>query len=366
MCIVSRSMFSNTGASLPIATQVSSLRAQYPATVGKAFQVTVAPGWSIHVEETGNPDGIPVVFVHGGPGICYRDTDRQWFDPERYRIITFQQRGTNKCTPSAYDTNTSSQVFKDVTIQTLVEDMEVLREHLNIDKWLVFGGSWGSTLSTFYAQERSQSCLGVVLRGVFLATHKENALFFNRERHERQCGDRWRPEVLDRIISYAASKGFSISFDNMPDIYQAYRILCVERDDRIAQRIWHGFEEFVDDPTEGNFEMVMSDDLETTGESRSIGIWETQMMDLVARNYNLLDPSRLQKLQGLPIQIVQGANDNLCHHSIAQELYDGLKGAGAKVKYTLVPGGGHSPYSTPGMIDALISATDTFAENREF
>ena len=138
------------------------------------------------------------------------------------------------------------------------------------------------------------------------------------------------------------------------------------RDDPIAQRIWTAFEDFVDDPKNlAEYERVMKDDLPTTPHDRCVGIWETAMFATVSQTYNLLDPRRLAKFKGLPIQVVQGEKDNLCHPSIAQKLVDGLAKAGAQVQYALVEGGPHSPYH-PGMTDALIRATDHFAETKTF
>lgn len=343
-----------------------SFRPQYPASIPRSFHVEVAPDVSLYVEEYGNPAGIPVVFFHGGPGIRFKSTDHQWFNPEKYRIIMPQQRGTWGCTPSAYDFYVPASTFQEVRIETLAEDMEALRKALNINQWLVFGGSWGSTLATFYGQEYPSSCLGLVLRGIFLATPKENALFLDRERHRRQCGERWKDQALDRLVDYARLKGFDLSFEDTPSIYAAYRELSVLQDDRIAQRIWAAFEEFVDEPTEENFAILMDDDPErTTEEQRSIGIWETLLMDSVSREHNLLAPENLKKLSGVPIEIVQGKEDKLCHHSIAQELVDGLSQAGCKVEYALIEGGGHSPYHV-GMTDALVRACDCFAETASF
>ncbi len=360
---VQESVFSRAHAA---AQDITTLRTQHQPTAPIISKVEVSAGWTIHVEESGNPEGIPAIFFHGGPGIKFRSTDHQWFDPEKYRIIAFQQRGTSGCTPSAMDPNTPSQIFQDVTIQTIADDIEVLRNHLNIDKWLVFGGSWGSTLSIYYAQEHPERCSGVVVRGVFLATPKENALFFDRERHSRQCGEYWKPEALDRIVDYARSQGLETSLDNTPSIYAAYSELCVGRNDQIAQRIWAAFEDFVDDPKDlSNFERLMSNDLETTPSDRSIGIWETLLMNSVSLSYDLLSTERLAKMQGLQIQVVQGASDNLCHPLIAQELVDGLQSVGCAVKYSLVEGGPHSPYH-PGMTDALVRATDSFADTSHF
>ncbi|MBS0628550.1 MAG: alpha/beta fold hydrolase [Verrucomicrobia bacterium] len=346
--------------------KIEILRTQYSVTAPIISKVEVAPGQIIHVEESGNPQGIPVVFFHGGPGAKFRSTDHQWFNPEKYRIIAFQQRGTEGCNPSAMDLTIPSQTFQDVTIQTLGEDIEVLRKHLEVDKWLVFGGSWGSTLAVYYAQEYPDRCLGLVVRGIFLATPKENALFFDKERHEKQCGIYWKPEALDRIINYANSKGFEVSLDDTPSIYAAYSKLCVNQNDFVAQRIWAAFEEFVDDPQDkDSFDRLMDDNLSITPSDHCVGIWETLLMDNVSRTYNLLGKDRLAKMQGIPIQIVQGGKDNLCHPSIAKELSDGLKDVGCSVTYTLVEEGPHSPYH-PKMTDALIKATDLFANTHHF
>lgn len=343
------------------------LRTQYHATTPIVSTVEVAPGVTIHVEEHGNPNGTPVAFFHGGPGIKFRDTDHQWFNPERYRIIMFQQRGTSGCTPSALDFDTPSAIFQDVTIATLGQDIETLRKHFNIDKWLIFGGSWGSTLGVFYAQEYPEQCIGVIVRGIFLATKKENALFFDRARHAKQCGEHWRPEALERVVNYATSKGYDASLDDPATIYAAYSDLCVKHDDRIAQRIWTAFEEWVDAPTDmEQYERLMKDECETTSQDRSTGIWESLLMNSVSMTYDLLSPERLAKMKGIPVQIVQGALDKLCHPSIAQELVDGLKDVGCQVKYNLVPDGEHSPYSSPGMINVLVGATDSFVETGNF
>ncbi|MBS0656571.1 MAG: alpha/beta fold hydrolase [Verrucomicrobia bacterium] len=342
------------------------LRTQHRPTTRKTSMVEVENGWKLFVEESGNPDGIPVVFCHGGPGLKFEETDHQWFDPEKYRIVVFQQRGTWGCEPSAEDFTTPSQIFKDVTIHTLAKDIEAIRKHLNIDKWLVFGGSWGSTLTVYYAQEFAENCLGIVVHGIFLATNNENALFLDGVRHAAQGGEDWKPEALQRLVDYAQSKGLEASLDDTSTIYAAYRDLSVLHDDKIAQRIWVTFEEYVDTyKNKESFERLMKDDLETTPSERACGIWETLLMDGVARTYNLLDPSRLERMKELPIQVVHGTKDNLCLPSIAKDLVDRLTSAGCAVEYTLVEGGTHNEYE-PGMTDALVRATDTFAEHRHF
>ena len=125
---------------------------------------------TIHVEEAGNPDGKPVVFVHGGPGGGIETIYRQYFDPEKWRIVLFDQRGCGKSTPFAE--------LAENTTWDLVSDMEKIRDFLHIEKWVVFGGSWGSTLSLAYAQSHPGKVKGLILRGIFLLRHKEIQWFY--------------------------------------------------------------------------------------------------------------------------------------------------------------------------------------------
>jgi proline iminopeptidase len=119
----------------------------------------------IYWETSGNPDGIPVLFVHGGPGSGTSPKQRQFFDPARYRIVLFDQRGCGRSTPHGE--------LVDNTTPHLIADMEALRRELGVDKWLVFGGSWGSTLALAYAEAHPDRCLGLVLRGIFLCRKSE-------------------------------------------------------------------------------------------------------------------------------------------------------------------------------------------------
>ena len=119
----------------------------------------------LYIEESGNPSGIPVLFVHGGPGGGCDKRCRQFFDPDRYRIILFDQRGAGQSTPHADLSNNNTQ--------SLVEDIEAIRLFLDVDRWVLFGGSWGSTLSLVYAQTYPQQVMGLILRGIFLCRDKD-------------------------------------------------------------------------------------------------------------------------------------------------------------------------------------------------
>ena len=122
--------------------------------------ISVTAPHQLYVEQSGNPEGIAVLFVHGGPGGGTRPIDRCFFDPDKYRIILFDQRGSGQSTPHA--------ALDDNNTDALVADIETLRNHLSIDRWAIFGGSWGSTLGLIYAQTYPERVLGLILRGVFL------------------------------------------------------------------------------------------------------------------------------------------------------------------------------------------------------
>lgn len=152
----------------------------------QSWRLPVSEQHSLYVEESGNPVGIPVIFLHGGPGGSCDAGHRRFFDPTRYRIILFDQRGSGKSRPHAS--------IEDNTTWHLVEDMERIREHLGVDKWVLFGGSWGSTLALAYAQRHTDRVLGLVLRGIFLGRNSDINWFFG--------GDVARifPEAWERFL----------------------------------------------------------------------------------------------------------------------------------------------------------------------
>ena len=123
------------------------------------FKLEVSSLHTIHIEESGNPNGKPVIFLHGGPGGGIESIYRQYFDPKKWRIIIFDQRGCGKSTPHAE--------LKDNTTWDLVSDIEKIRKNLDIDNWVVFGGSWGSTLALSYSISHPEVCTGIILRGIF-------------------------------------------------------------------------------------------------------------------------------------------------------------------------------------------------------
>ncbi|AZR40377.1 prolyl aminopeptidase [Marinobacter salarius] len=146
-------------------------------------RIAVEPPHELYVEESGNPNGIPVLVVHGGPGGGCEDYHRRFFDAERYRVILMDQRGAGRSSPLAE--------FSGNTTQKLVDDMETVRAFLGVDRWILFGGSWGSTLSLVYAQSHPDRVLGLVLRGIFLCRPRDIHWFY-QEGASRVFPDYWR------------------------------------------------------------------------------------------------------------------------------------------------------------------------------
>lgn len=146
----------------------------YPAIQpAKTWRFPVSGLHTLYLEECGSADGVPVVFLHGGPGGACEPGHRRFFDPEAYRIILFDQRGSGKSRPHAN--------LEDNTTWDLIADLEKIREHLGIEKWVLFGGSWGSTLALAYAQTHPDRVLGLILRGIFLARNQDVHWFFQGE-----------------------------------------------------------------------------------------------------------------------------------------------------------------------------------------
>jgi proline iminopeptidase len=143
-----------------------------PIKTNHHFMLPVGNGHEIYVEECGDPEGVPVVFLHGGPGAGCEAYHRRFFDPEKYRIILFDQRGCGRSMPHAELENN--------TTQDLIADMEQIRKKLGIHRWVVLGGSWGSTLALAYAEAYPERVFGLILRGIFLCTHEELQWFYQR------------------------------------------------------------------------------------------------------------------------------------------------------------------------------------------
>jgi proline iminopeptidase len=290
----------------------------------------------IYYEQSGNPQGKPVIFLHGGPGGGSLPVYRQYFDPALWRIVLFDQRGCGKSTPHAE--------LRENTTWDLVADIETLRSHLGIDQWVVFGGSWGSTLSLAYGQTHPERCLGLILRGIFLLRQKEIRWFY-QEGTSYLFPDAWE-EYLKPIPP-----------EERQDLLSAYykRLTSPDRATRLqAARAWSVWEASTSKLFQDPALINQFDEEEFAAAFARIechyfvnrGFFETE--DQLLRG--------IDRIRHLPGVIVQGRYDVVCPMISAWELHQ----AWPEAKFILVPDAGHS-MSEPGIRSALIEASDRFA-----
>lgn len=313
------------------------MRTPYPPIEPyRTGSLQVSPLHRIYFEESGNPAGKPVLFVHGGPGGGTEPKQRRFFDPQAYRIILFDQRGCGKSTPHA------SLVENDTW--SLVADMEQLREYLGVDQWLLFGGSWGSTLSLAYAQTHPGRVSGLVLRGIFLIRKWEIDWFY-QEGCSRMFPDAWE--------QYLAP----IPLEERGDLLQAYHRrltsadLAVRQEAARAWSVWEGRTSTL----LPNPELIAR----TSGDAFSLAFARIECHYFVHGAFFRSDNQLLEdvvKIRHLPAVIVQGRYDVVCPAQSAWELHR----AWPESKLVIVPDAGHSA-NEPGITSALIEATDQFS-----
>ena len=299
--------------------------------------LAVDPPHILYVEESGAPSGLPVLFVHGGPGAGTEPFHRRFFDPGRYRVILFDQRGCGRSTPhAALDGNTT---------QSLVADMERIREQLGIERWVIFGGSWGSTLALVYAETHPERVLALILRGIFLC----------------------RPHEIRWFYQEGASRLF-------PEPWQDYLspIPPQERADMVAAYYRR---------------LTGSDEVARMAAAKSWALWEGRTATLQPReavlnhfgdpftalslariechyfvNDSFLEPDQIlrdaARLAEIPGHIVHGRYDVVCPVENAWELHL----AWPRAQLEIIPDAGHSATES-GTTDALVRAADAVAEH---
>lgn len=307
-----------------------------PIAPYNTFMLPVSGGHRLYVEECGNPDGLPVVFLHGGPGGGISETHRRLFDPAIYRIVLFDQRGCGRSEPFASLENN--------TTWDLVSDIETLRKHLNITQWLAFGGSWGSTLALAYAETHPEAVSGLVLRGIFLCRPEEIRWFY-------QEGCHWI--FPDRWESYLAQ----VTEAERLDMVSAYYRLLTHPGETVrlsAAKAWSGWEgatcKLVPDPeTIDDFE----DDRKALAMARIECHYFVNNSFFPESDYLL---THAERIRDIPIWIVHGRYDVICPVKNAWDLKQVLPNA----RLEIIPDAGHA-FSEPGILDALIRATEDFA-----
>ncbi len=297
--------------------------------------LTVSQGHRLYVEECGRPDGLPVVFLHGGPGAGCEPYHRRFFDPEIYHIILFDQRGCGRSLPHAG--------LAGNTTQALVGDMETIRVMLGMDRWIVFGGSWGSTLALVYAETHPLRVLGLILRGIFLC----------------------RPRDIDWFYQDGASC-------LLPDYWQDYlQPIPVGERDRLVEAYYR--------------RLTGDDELARMAAAKAWSSWEGRASTLLPKasvtghfdnpytalslariechyfmHDSFLEPDQIlrdaERLRGIPGVIVHGRYDVVCPVEQAWLLHE----VWPQSRLQVIPDAGHSA-KEGGIVDALVTATGQFA-----
>jgi proline iminopeptidase len=313
------------------------MRTLYPAIEPyRRHTIEVEQPHRIYVEECGNPNGIPVLFVHGGPGGACEPVHRQFFNPDLYRIILFDQRGCGRSRPYAE--------LRGNNTQALLSDIETIRGLLRVERWLVFGGSWGSTLGLIYAQTFPGRVSGLVLRGVFLCREQDISWFYQNGA-SRLFPDYWQDFIAQ------------VRPENRDDLIQAYYALLTGDDEvsrLAAAKAWSVWE--------GRTSTLHSkaDLIRRFGDSHvALSMARIECHYFVHQAF--IQPNqilgRVDCLQGIPGVIVHGRYDVVCPVDQAYALHQ----VWPESRLSIIPAAGHSA-SDPAVADALIRATDGFAE----
>jgi len=300
-------------------------------------RLKVSPVHELYYEESGNPNGKPVVFLHGGPGGGTEPKHRRYFDPAVYRIVLFDQRGCGRSTPFAS--------LEDNTTWDLVSDIEKLRVHLAIEKWQVFGGSWGSTLALAYAETHPARVSELVLRGIFLLRREEIQWFY-------QQGASWLyPDAFEDYIGHIppAEQG---------DLLHAYYKRLTSSDPAVqsaAAKVWSVWEGRTSCLIP-NAELIAR----TAGDEFALAFARIESHYFVNDGWltngrELLAPANIEKIRKIPGVIVQGRYDVVCPAKSAWDLHRVWPEADLRI----VPDAGHAA-SEVGIVSELVTATDRF------
>ena len=299
----------------------------------------VSPLHTIYYEQCGNPDGVPVVFLHGGPGGGLDPDYRRFFDPTYWRVVLFDQRGSGKSTPHAS--------LEDNTTWHLVSDIETLREKLGIERWMVFGGSWGSTLALAYSETHPERVTSIVLRGIFLCRPNEIRWFY------QEGANAIYPDVWEKFVGVIpeAERG---------DMLGAYHKRLTGPDEAVrleAARAWSAWEgatsKLIPDPK-------LVDDFSDPEKALALARIECHYFF----NNIFLDSDdylieHVGAIRNIPATIVQGRYDIVCPMMSAWDLHR----AWPESKLVVVPDAGHSAMEV-GIRSGLIEATDALRELR--
>lgn len=292
---------------------------------------------TIFIEECGEPNGIPILFLHGGPGIGCDPTHRRFFNPKLYRIILFDQRGCGRSTPHLSLVNN--------TTQNLISDMEMIREYLDVKEWILFGGSWGATLALLYSQMHPQNVIAMILRGVFLARQKDLDWLYKEDGVAKFFPDHWQ-----RFLTHVPE-------DRHDNVIQAYYELLHGKDEILQlslAKCWGLWEA-------GCTTLEVNPDIEKkfTNLHFALAVAAIETHYFINKNFikenQILD--NMAKISHIPTKIVHGRYDMVCPLENSYAL--NLAWPGSQLE--IIRYAGHAALE-PAITDALIHATDDMAK----
>jgi len=302
------------------------------------FRFKVSDIHELYVEEVGNPQGQPVLFLHGGPGAGLSEKHRRYFDPKHYRVILVDQRGSGKSTPFA-------EIHENTTWD-LVEDLEKVRQHLNIKKWLVFGGSWGSTLGLAYAETHPESVTGLILRGIFLCREEEIRWFYQFGAHHLF------PDLWEKYIE-------PIPANKRNNMVEAFYEQLTSKDEKLmmaaakAWSLWEG----------GTIKLLPDPSALEDFDKIAVSLARIECHYFINKAFFKTDNhliENVEKIRHIPAVLVHGRYDVVCPVKNAWDLHK----AWPEARLEIIPDAGHA-VDEPGIRHALITATEEFKKLAE-
>lgn len=311
------------------------MRVLYPAREPTTVEhLELGGGHRVYVEVSGAEEGIPVVFLHGGPGSGCKADHRQFFDPKHYRVVLFDQRGSGRSTPYGGVENN--------TTQWLIDDMEAIRQHFDIDKWMLFGGSWGASLALAYAEAHPAQVSAMILRGSFLARRQDVDWFFGHG------ANRLLPQAWARFVE-------TVGCHDVTDLAGYLHDAVFNGDSSTVERVARAWEAWSGAVV--MFSIDQSGDGGGSGGSPDSAIAKARLELHYARNGYFIDENQLlskaHQLPNVPTQIIHGARDITCPAESAWLLHQALPHSKLDVLRTA----GHLSSERP-MVDALVRASD--------
>jgi proline iminopeptidase len=298
-----------------------------------SYEIAVDDPHKLYVEECGNPNGIPVIFLHGGPGSSCNVNHRRFFNPEKYRIILFDQRGCGLSTPhGCLDKNTT---------QHLVDDIETIRLKLNVHQWVIFAGSWGVTLALLYAQQYKERVLGMILRGAFLASTRDIDWFFS------DGVSRILPQLWERYSTSLPKK------NETETLLQTYHRCLFDDDKKLNEKATLAWSEWTDSVVTWNLpdtDKKSPNDMDKLIRSVRLGVHYAVNQYFLEENYIL---ENCEEIKDIPTFLIHGQLDITCLVESSWLLHKELKNSSLQI----LPNTGHLA-NEPNMIDPLVDATN--------